>query len=1012
MSREHASIFFDRRDYEILSIVDQALDQGGKRARTIFSASLHPHGIIELAASHAERMAMAVINLLNSIEAEQAEYRLMALRALLDEVLYSARTEFRYNTARVLIQMMKEIVRTKGSSRRRLMLAHDFRRAATGNPRVVRRFLRQYHLLEMPENFNQVAMDHHVHDSNTKGRKNPTHLLMDAWVKGLRYLTIIYYNYISPEAVRELFSAAKIMNIHVRVGLEYRVPFRRRYIGLVWEPSGLSDPDDALDFLRERNVALLMEEGRSISEWNTSHVLNMLKRWNSEILPSLNRELELELSPLEQEKFLEFVGSGQASTLHLAEMAHLAMLPALRRRFNALAREAGELSASPGEESRLACLRERMSSLNNMTPEVLLRTWLQDSKWSIPDPESSGVDAARLPVLAFSSPGELTERLLHLRGKSNIWLNLANLPPEDVLELLWDCRGRISHLESFNLKEWQEGQTPRLEEISALQLALNNKSPLPLKHIVSRLLRDAEAGGSPEDNRAKLREILRNLPALQKPYLRRPLRSRIGTDSTSNSSMRHGMGLLLPETLPAHARRGLRRCEYEGIMRLPIKMSITPRLAFFSPREAQDNPGCLARLLRRLLSWSRLDRIRKPDWIFPDIATFSKSGNVITIGGIGSPDNNLTDPGKHSAEARLSPAYLNAWILNSLKVCSGLLAAMLTFLYTQDWWFLAWFGAFIWFSITALRNIAQALLSGGALRRSLLRWNDYVNFSRLCDSLMYTGFSVPLLELGVRYLLMGKALGSALQPGPVLVFSVMAVANGLYIASHNIYRGFPRAAVIGNLFRSVLGIPCSVFYHHLLLLLLTQLGVSDAALHLQLGAAVISKAASDTVAGLIEGTADKRNNLRLRRLDYENKLSQVIENYTRLELAYPEKNILRLLSHPENLLELTKENSLPLLRVAAIANALDLMYFWDYQPQAQQALKRLVHAMAGEERVILARSQLVLSQVREVSQLFVDGLVGDHFSRALSFYLDRNAEYIRLTNALYLARVHARETEV
>ena len=68
----------------------------------------------------------------------------------------------------------------------------------------MRHFLNTYHLLEMPEEWNQLTLDHHVHDANTKGRKNPTHLIMDAWIKGIRYLTVIYYNYVEPAAAREL----------------------------------------------------------------------------------------------------------------------------------------------------------------------------------------------------------------------------------------------------------------------------------------------------------------------------------------------------------------------------------------------------------------------------------------------------------------------------------------------------------------------------------------------------------------------------------------------------------------------------------------------------------------------------------------------------------------------------------------------------------------------------------------------------------------------------------------
>ncbi len=81
---------------------------------------------------------------------------------------------------------MKELVRAHGNYQRQLELAHDFRRAASGKPRIIREQLRRYHLLEMPEEWNQVTFDDHVHDANTKGRKSATHLIMDAWIKGIR----------------------------------------------------------------------------------------------------------------------------------------------------------------------------------------------------------------------------------------------------------------------------------------------------------------------------------------------------------------------------------------------------------------------------------------------------------------------------------------------------------------------------------------------------------------------------------------------------------------------------------------------------------------------------------------------------------------------------------------------------------------------------------------------------------------------------------------------------------
>ncbi|MDE7064628.1 MAG: hypothetical protein K2O70_04055, partial [Desulfovibrionaceae bacterium] len=171
--------YFDRQDRELLTLVNRVINMGAgdRMEHKIFDANLHPHGIKALAISREMRIAHAVVKLLDSLEAGQAEDRLLALRVLYDEVLNSARTFLRRNTARVLIQVMKELVRAHGDERHQLMLAHDFRRAALGMPRIVRRLLDRYHLVEMPEEWSQLSFDHHVHDANTKGRKNPTHLI-------------------------------------------------------------------------------------------------------------------------------------------------------------------------------------------------------------------------------------------------------------------------------------------------------------------------------------------------------------------------------------------------------------------------------------------------------------------------------------------------------------------------------------------------------------------------------------------------------------------------------------------------------------------------------------------------------------------------------------------------------------------------------------------------------------------------------------------------------------------
>jgi hypothetical protein len=131
----------------------------------------------------------------------------------------------------------------------------------------------------------------------------------------------------------------------------------------------------------------------------------------------------------------------------------------------------------------------------------------------------------------------------------------------------------------------------------------------------------------------------------------------------------------------------------------------------------------------------------------------------------------------------------------------GFIPAFLSFYLTNSWWVLAYFGAFIWFGITGVRNIVQSVLGGGGISRSpLLRWNDYVSWVRISDSLLFTGFSVPLLDYLVKTLLLDRFMGITTATNPLALYTVMAVANGIYLSSHNLFRGLPKAAVYGNFF--------------------------------------------------------------------------------------------------------------------------------------------------------------------------------------------------------------------
>lgn len=324
MDKKPAAIFFDKNDYQLLGVVNEVLDSGGQARdlRSLLVEHMHPHGIKEMAAPPGLRIAYAIAALLDSFEKGQAGDRIKALRSLRDEVFLTSTSFYHKNTARVLLQIMKDLLRVQDNELRRLKLAHDFRMVSTGNPRMVRAELAKYHLLEMPEEWNQYAFDDRVHDANTKGRKSPTHLVMDAWIKGIRYLTVVYYNYVRPEVIEELIEASAILDIRVQVGIEMSARFADKYVRFTWEPHGFNDNRSFLKFLKEGAVIELMEQGRKVSNYQQSYVFEIFEQFNLRHRQTLSQELELSLEQVQLDDFLRFVGSGQPSVLHLARFIH------------------------------------------------------------------------------------------------------------------------------------------------------------------------------------------------------------------------------------------------------------------------------------------------------------------------------------------------------------------------------------------------------------------------------------------------------------------------------------------------------------------------------------------------------------------------------------------------------------------------------------------------------------------------------------------------------------------
>lgn len=1029
--------FFDSNDYTLLRIVNDVLQRSAERAsvHSLLATYMHPRGIKEMAAPRVLRIAYAIASLLGTLEGGRSKDRLGALRALKEEVLLANVCHLQRNTSRVLLQIMKELVRHRGDEPTQLRLAHDFRLASSGKPRVVRAELKKYHLLEMPEEWNQLAFDHHVHDANTKGRKSPTHLVMDAWIKGIRFLTVVYYNYVEAEVAEELLEAASILDMHIRIGIEVSSRFRGRYARAIWEPQSYTDSKSFRAFLEEQPVQAYMREGRQVSAYQQKYVFEVLRAFNSQHRLDLNAEYGLDLEPLDADGFRAFVGTGQPSLLHLAKYIQGNMQPRLRRAAGLMAEEYRQASAP-----RRAELERRLEALNAIDSELIIKSYLQPCRNpGLHDP-SCPQDGPEVPPLLRLHVGELLPRLAKFHSSSRFTLNLSNLSTPDALEILYDCQGHITNIELYNLKDTTRGIRSKpctsscpndvvdlvspektSAQICELQKALNDENVIALKRAIRAIIwtfeeerltlsnslarsrgrddisKTAQMEGeleAMEERKAKLLDILFDIETFHKYYRKRPLGSRIGSGSTGQSRHQYGMGVVVLDTLPRQARKIALGPASGQRKQLPITAMMTAHTR--TTRGTAPNT-LLRRLVRAIPGLDMSGCATKREWFLDSIDIHpGRPGNVVTLGGVQlHHDNGLRlTGGPVGADSCLSPKYLNTALKNALKILVGFVPAFLTFALTKDWWVLAYFGGLIWFAITGVRNIIQAVLGGGGLRRSpLVQWNSLISWSRVADDLLFTGFSVPLLDLVVKTLILDQGFGVTTATNPLLLFASMALANGIYISSHNTFRGLPRGVIVANFFRSILSIPLAVAFNAGLAGTMQAAAVTGVADILQKWAAIISKLASDCVAGVIEGLGDRQTNVRIRLADYRSKLMSMFDAFARMDVLFPEENVLDLLESPKSFMETITYETKDLEKML-IVNALDLMYIWHYQPRSARALQMITRDMTQEEWLIFLRSQYVLKRHREISQMFVDGLVGKNFSKALAFYLDRSDDYL------------------
>ncbi len=975
---------FDEADKKIYKKYFSSANQFISTNDLLLSTHLHPHGIKEILEPRQSRIAKSILVLFNALEKDSINERLSALHSMRDELMFCADNASSMNTARVLLALVKDLVR-ETRPKRKLELLHDFTLLTHGRPSLVRKYLEKYNLLEMPEEWNQIAFDHHVHDSYTTGRKTPTRIVMDSFIKGIRELTVIYYMIPSSEAVRELFTAAYYMRMTVHIAVEFSVTFRSKMVEIIWEPKNIIDENQYIAFTERKEVKKIASLTQKICKYRSETIFTKIDQFNVNSLKDFNRFYDIKSEPVLKDEFLLYIGQSLPSLEILAGFICRKTYPLIKERLENLE-----------ETSDKTSFKHYVQKIHSFSSEFIMKTFLHFAE-SVFQP----VKEKAVPELIKLTPGSLIKLIENAYSSNNITLNLGGLSFADVIEILYEGKGSISHIEIYNYRNSINNRMPDTVKIEKFEQCINNRYVADLIQLIKEdclLPLEREISMHSPDSKkinrqiAAVKNIMNHTGDFFKFYKTRKIKDKWGSDSTGWTAAYFGSGFALLETLPKRISRNIEKKYHEQLL------SVSIQTAYY---KIYGNVG-YKESLSDLLNWKHKNIV----WISDSNSNNRELPNLIALGKKDPADPNRTDNffndyAEKSKKKKKVGCFLKYFwhymptdAKNWIKIGAGFVPAFLTFFLTSDWPFLMYFGAVIWFAITGIRNIFQAILGGDSFKHSqLLHWKNYIDWARIADSLFFSGWSVPLLDYLAKTVILYRGFHVSISENPLVVYSVMSVLNGMYIVSHNILRGFDKKTTFFNFFRSIIAIPVAFALSSVTGGVLIAFGITDTADILQKWAAVITKFAGDLIGGFIEGFSLYRKNIRLRKIDYQSKMIRFTRTCSDIELLYAEKNLFTGFSNKKDFFkDLQKKN--PDLIKLLVYDALDFLYFWEYQPYSRPVIKHLFYQLSEKEQKDFLFYQQILREQKMIQSLMSSGVLGKNYKKTKFLYASKTENYL------------------
>ncbi|MBI4979057.1 MAG: hypothetical protein HZC28_16375 [Spirochaetes bacterium] len=503
----------------------------------------HPNGFIKMFRKRRLTIAESYLTIATYLDSDKYRERLHALTLITEQAFHSKALAMPLNTARVQIALMKEAVKYRDDRRRQMELLRDFSVSSFGQPLAIRRYLTELNLVEVPETGKQLkdlgmGFDTHVHDNASYGRKTPSQLIIDAFIKGISEITIGYNSVSHPEIIEEALEAGAIMGITVHIGIEYSVRTDGKRFHYMFLLPPLRNASGFKAFMKKygASIRVFLDGLEEIRKRRMRSIERLIAHFNKTFRAEINEGYPegsmYALPPLSVNDIQALVPMDHATRMHLGELLYHKLTPVLfrRRELRLAQRRLAAAEESRGEipvwESQKAEERyqEAVRACQSILPEQLRLTYFSNPALS----EYATV---------FNDLPRLSAQLRQTGGLVKI-LHPLEHGFSAAMRMLVRYASSIDSVEVYNMYDRENREIAEIMQFAKCIRLMNAGDAEGLRAL-------AADGVAVSD---------KDIDACVRHCRARPIIPRCGSDSTGRSTVIPGMGFIFENRIPARQR--------------------------------------------------------------------------------------------------------------------------------------------------------------------------------------------------------------------------------------------------------------------------------------------------------------------------------------------------------------------------------------------------------------------------------------------------------------------------